>query len=161
VRFTTRALNGTASFDGVGSVWELTHRLCVALVDEVGGVGCIVSRVIGDVLVQVAEHAPGGRTFQLGRGFLVSQFPTTAEVLESGLPRAVSAGDDDADAAEVAVLTDLSTDAVLMLALDGPRGAWGLVELYRDAETFDAGEAERAQQIVERASGTLAGLVAR
>lgn len=161
MRFTRGALNGTASFDGVGSVWELTHRLCVALVDEVGGVGCIVSRVIGDVLVQVAEHAPDGRTFQLGRGFLVSQFPTTAEVLQSGVPQAVSADDEEADAAEVAVLTDLSTEAVLMLALHGPRGAWGLVELYRDADTFDAGETDRAQQIVARASEILGGLVAR
>ena len=151
----------STSFDGVGSVWDLTHRLCVALVDEVGGVGCIVSRVIGDVLVQVAEYAPDGRTFQLGRGFLVSQFPTTAEVLESGLAQAVSAGDAEADAAEVAVLSDLATDAVLMLALYGPGGAWGLVELYRDDEPFEADEAERAQQVVDRASEVLAGIVAR
>jgi hypothetical protein len=146
---------------GVGSVWELTQQLCVALVAEIGGVGCIVSRVIGDVLVQVAEYAPDGRTFQLGRGYLVSQFPTTGAVLESGLPQAVTAGDADADAAEVAVLTDLSIDAVLMLALYGARGPWGLVELYRDGRPFDDEEAERAQQIVDRASETLIPLVAR
>jgi hypothetical protein len=154
-------LTESTSFDGVGSVWELTHRLCVALVDEVGGVGCIVSRVIGDVLVQVAEHAPDGRTFQLGHGFLVSQFPTTAEVLQSGVPQAVSAADEKADEAEVAVLTELTIDSVLMLALYGPRGAWGLVELYRDAEAFGSDEAQRAQEIVDRASESLVRLVAR
>jgi hypothetical protein len=154
-------LTESTSFDGVGSVWELTHRLCVALVDEVGGVGCIVSRVIGDVLVQVAEHAPDGRTFQLGHGFLVSQFPTTAEVLQSGVPQAVSAADEKADEAEVAVLTELTIDAVLMLALYGPRGAWGLVELYRDTEPFGSDEAQRAQEIVDRASETLVRLVSR
>src|SRR6185312_2488859 len=105
--------------------------------------------------------APDGRTFQLGRGFLVSQFPTTAEVLESGLARAVSTGDAEAGAAEVAVLSDLATDAVLMLALYGPGGAWGLVELYRDEAPFEADEAERAQHVVDRASEVLAGIVAR
>src|SRR6478752_7637309 len=105
------------AFDGCTTVWELTARLCEQLDADVGATGCIVSRVIGDVLVQVAEHAPDGRTFQLGRGFLVSQFPTTAEVLRSGEPSAISLDDPAADPAEAAVLRDLAVRGVLMLAL--------------------------------------------
>jgi hypothetical protein len=123
-------------------------------------VGCIVSRVIGDVLVQVAEHAPDGRSFQLGRGFLVSQFPTTAEVLSSGEASAVDLDDPAADPAEAAVLRDLAVRGVLMLALhDGPT-AWGLVEVYRlDPAGFAEDEVERAGNIVRGAEGRLQAIL--
>lgn len=122
--------------------------------------GCIVSRVIGDVLVQVAEHAPDGRSFQLGRGFLVSQFPTTAEVLSSGEASAVDLDDPAADPAEAAVLRDLAVRGVLMLALhDGPT-AWGLVEVYRlDPAGFAEDEVERAGNIVRGAEGRLQAIL--
>lgn len=119
-----------------------------------------MSRVIGDVLVQVAEHAPDGRTFHLGRGFLVSQFPTTDEVLRGGGACAVSLGDPDADPAETAVLRDLDVGAVLMLTLRGRDAAWGLVELYRaDPATFDATDIRRAEAIVARAEPVLVSLL--
>jgi hypothetical protein len=112
--------------------------------------------VIGDVLVQVAEHAPDGRSFQLGRGFLVSQFPTTAEVLSSGEASAVDLDDPAADPAEAAVLRDLAVRGVLMLALrDGPT-AWGLVELYRlDPAAFAPDDVQRAGEIVRDAETRL------
>jgi hypothetical protein len=123
-------------------------------------VGCIVSRVIGDVLVQVAEHAPDGRSFQLGRGFLVSQFPTTADVLRSGEASAVSLDDPAADAAEAAVLRDLAVRGVLMLALHDRVTAWGLVEVYRlDPAVFTPAEVERAGAIVRRAGERLQAIL--
>jgi hypothetical protein len=143
-----------AGFEGAESVWDLTSRLCVALVQETGASGCIVSRVIGDVLIQVAEHAVDGRTFQLGRGFLVSQFPTTAAVLETGMPQAVSVDDEDPDTAEVGVLEALGMSSVLMLVL-GASGPWGLVEIYRESGRFAAGEIERATGIVAAATSWL------
>jgi hypothetical protein len=119
-------------------------------------VGCIVSRVIGDVLVQVAEHAPDGRSFQLGRGFLVSQFPTTAEVLRSGEASAVDLDDPEADEAEAAVLRDLAVRGVLMLALHDGATAWGLVEVYRlEPAAFAPDEVERAGQVVRDAEARL------
>jgi hypothetical protein len=140
------------AFDGCTTVWDLTARLCEELDAQVGAAGCIVSRVIGDVLVQVAEHAPDGRTFQLGRGFLVSQFPTTEEVLRSGSPSAVSLDDPAADAAEAAVLRDLAVRAVLMLSLRDAASAWGLVEVYRlEPPRFAADEIDRAGQVVQSA----------
>ncbi len=148
------------AFDRCTTVWELTARLCEQLDAEVGATGCIVSRVIGDVLVQVAEHAPDGRTFQLGRGFLVSQFPTTAEVLRGGQPSAVSLDDPAADQAEADVLRDLAVRAVLILALrDGPV-AWGLVELYRiEPSTFSPDEIERSVALVHHAEARLQAIL--
>lgn len=137
-------------------MWELTARLCEQLDAEIGATGCIVSRVIGDVLVQVAEHAPDGRTFQLGRGFLVSQFPTTADVLRTGRPSAVSLDDPTADAAEADVLRDLAVRGVLMLALRQGPSAWGLVEVYRiEPSRFTPAEIERATQVVHAAQERL------
>jgi hypothetical protein len=116
--------------------------------------------VIGDVLVQVAEHAPDGRTFQLGRGFLVSQFPTTGEVLRLGEPRAVSLEDDAADAAEAAVLRDLAVRAVLMLALRGEASSWGLVEVYRlDPPRFTPEDISRAAGVVRSAETRLQAIL--
>ena len=147
-------------FDGCTTVWDLTARLCEQLDVQVGASGCIVSRVIGDVLVQVAEHAPDGRTFQLGRGFLVSQFPTTAEVLRSGESSAVSLDDPEADPAEAAVLRDLAVRGVLMLSLrDGP-AAWGLVEIYRvEPAGFTPAEVERAGKVVHDAGKRLEAIL--
>ena len=113
--------------------------------------------MIGDVLVQVAEHAPDGRSFQLGRGFLVSQFPTTAEVLQSGEPSAVTLDDPAADAAEAAVLRDLAVRGVLMLALRDGATAWGLVEVYRlDPAAFAADEVAACRPDRARRGGTAA-----
>ena len=158
--FTSRVSGGSASeFAGAETIWELTSGLCAALVEETRATGCIVSRVIGDVLVQIAEHAPDGRTFQLGRGFLVSQFPTTAEVLATGVARAVSVADEEPDPAEVAVLDELSMRSVLMFALANRHDAWGLVEVYRDSTSFTDDDIERGQRLVETAGAQLVALV--
>jgi transcriptional regulator with GAF, ATPase, and Fis domain len=148
--------------DSAATVWELTGRLCEALVKELNGVACIVSRVIGDAIVQVAEYAADGRSYQLGRGFLVSEFPATEAVLRTGAPDAVSVEDDDPDAAEIAVLRDLAVQSVLMLALNADARGWGLVEVYRSRPAkFEAAEIEQAQALVSRADARLRELVHR
>jgi hypothetical protein len=68
-------------------VLTLTVR---ALVDATGSSACAISRVVGDVLIMLAEHASDGRTLQLGLGFLVSDFPLTAAVLTDREPRALA-----------------------------------------------------------------------
>jgi hypothetical protein len=135
---------------------RLLNALCEALVRELDAVGCIVSRVIGDVLVQIAEHAPDGPSFALGRGFLISEFPETQAVLESGRPRAVSVLDDDPDPGEIMVLRELGLESVLMLALQAADAPWGLVEIYRNGPAaFTGREIRRAQATVRRAQAEL------
>jgi GAF domain-containing protein len=134
----------------------LLTGLCEELVHELAAVGCIVSRVIGDVLVLIAEYAPDGRTFALGRGFLISEFPETQAVLESGRPRTVSTVDDSPDPGELLVLEELELGSVLMLALQAGDEPWGLVEVYRnEPPTFSARELKRAQAAVRRAGVAL------
>ena len=135
---------------------RLLEDLCEELVEELDALGCIVSRAIGDVLVIIAEYAPDGRTFALGRGFLISEFPETQAVLETGRPQAVSASDRSADPGEVQILRELGVESVLMLALRADEAPWGLVEIYRDGPPgFSGREIRRASAAVRRAQTLL------
>lgn len=138
------------------TVNTLLVSLCRELTEELRAVGTVVSRVIGDVLIHVAEHTVDGRTFHHGRGYLVSDFPETGRVLETGAPHAVSRRDPDADRAEVTVLDDLGMASVLMLSLTAGGAAWGLVEAYReDDAAFTADDEGRAAEIVARGATAL------
>ena len=95
--------------------------------------GCAISRVIGDVLIMVAERAPDGVTLQQGQGYLVPDFPKTAEVLATGHPFALTLDDPGVDEAEATILRDHGFGALLMLPLKLNGSVWGLIELYRSA----------------------------
>jgi hypothetical protein len=93
---------------------------------------CSISRVIGDVLISVAEAVTSGRTLQSGQGFLASDFPETLAVLESGRPRMITLTDAHVDSNEARVLRELGFATLLMLRLDLSGVPWGLVEVYRE-----------------------------
>ena len=100
---------------------------------------CAISRVVGDVLIVVAFDVADGVTLQFGQGFLVSDYPLTKGVLETGDPVALTLADPDADEAEARVLRELGFAALAMLRFDVGSERWGLVEVYRlDARPFDA-----------------------
>ena len=127
----------------------MSHELVVGLHAD----ACTVSRVIGDVLILVAERAPEGRTLLMGQGYLVPDYPLTQEVLSSGTPRALTLSDDDADPAEAEVLRELGFASLLMLPLPVGGVTWGLVEVYRVApRLFGADDVRVAVQILERTS---------
>jgi hypothetical protein len=132
------------------------HSLCARLVDELAADACVVSRALGDVLIQVAEHVRDGGTLLLGQGHLASDYPLTVEVLERHRPRTVSTSDPDADSAEVGLLRVLGYDALLMLPLlaDGER--WGLVEVYARGRAFGEADAAAAERLVAARSGAVA-----
>src|SRR5438128_4881464 len=109
---------------------DLLHTATRELVDAVDGVACTISRVVGDVLIQVAEHARDGRTLVLGHGYLISDFPLTGTALEQGKPKLVSLLDPNPDPTEAVLLGELKLDSLLMLPLPGPTGPWGLAEIY-------------------------------
>lgn len=120
-----------------------------ALIDELAADACAISRVIGDVLILVAERAPEGVTLQSGQGYLVPDYPQTQDVLATGRPHALTLDDADLDEAEATVLRAYNFGALLMLRLDVNGGTWGLVELYRVPRTpFTAAEIERATELV-------------
>jgi GAF domain-containing protein len=101
------------------------------LVSELDAEACALSRVIGEVLILVAERVPDGGTLQQGQGYLVSDYPQTEEVLATREPRALTLDDPDADEAEARLLRELGFGALLMTPLELSGELWGLVEVYR------------------------------
>ena len=82
-RRAVEALQGEPTLPG------LLHTATREFVEVVDGVACAISRVVGDVLIQVAEHSRDGRTLVLGHGYLISDFPLTESALRQDEPRPV------------------------------------------------------------------------
>jgi GAF domain-containing protein len=106
-------------------------ELADGLVTELDADACALSRVIGEVLILVAERVPDGGTLQQGQGYLVSDFPQTEEVLLTKEPRALTLDDPVVDEAEARLLRELGFGALLMTPLEINGELWGLVEVYR------------------------------
>ena len=109
---------------------------------------CTISRVIGDLLVDLIQHSQAERTDRLGHGYLISDYPLTRAVIEEREPRTVFVGDADADAGEIALLAELGFDSLLMVAIVAEDGAWGLVEVYGEkGQRFGDEQVALAQEL--------------
>jgi transcriptional regulator with GAF, ATPase, and Fis domain len=134
-------------------LFDLLAETARELVDRLKADASSVSRVIGDVLILVAECAPEGRTLQMGQGYLVPDYPATQAVLNTGAPRALTIADDGVDEDEARVLGELGFASLLMLRLEVGGATWGLVEVYRaEPAAFDADDVRVAVEILARAS---------
>ena len=129
------------------------------LTAALGATGCVVSRLVDDgSLRNVAAYSPP--PWELGDEFvyLVSDFPLTAEVFETGAARAVSLSDEPVDESEAHVLHRLGMHALLMLPLRVEGENWGLVEVYDARErSFDVADTHLADLV----AGQLEALLAR
>lgn len=144
--------------DSQSRVGDLLVASARELVEALDGVGCAVSRAIGDLLVLIAEHTVDGRTLQLGQGYLISDYPETKAVLEHRLPLQLSLQDEQVDPAEAALLREYGFDALLMLPLEVSGEIWGLVEVYRKGkQPFSAADIETAGRIVAATAERLQG----
>jgi GAF domain-containing protein len=118
------------------------------LVTELDADACALSRVIGEVLILVAERVPDDGTLQQGQGYLVSDYPQTEEVLDTRKPRALTLDDPMVDEAEARLLRELGFGALLMTALELNGEVWGLVEVYRTSRRpFTEAEIRRALEL--------------
>jgi GAF domain len=108
----------------------LLGSACRELVELLDATACAISRVIGDLLVGLDEHTRSGRPLAHGHEYLISDFPLTREVVETGEPRWVSRLDEDADPNEAVLLEKLGFEALLMVCLPATGDCWGLVEIY-------------------------------
>jgi GAF domain-containing protein len=143
----------------VPSLLRVTARALVEILDVAA---CTISRVIGDLLVDLVQHRRAGRPARLGHGYLISDYPLTREVLERIEPRVVLATDPNADQEEVKLLREMDFDALLMAALEVDGSAWGLVEVYADGgRTFDDDDVRVATEIARAAGARLAHLERR
>ena len=104
-----------------------TARAYVELLDAPA---CTISRVIGDLLVDLMQHQKSGKPDRLGHGYLISDYPLTRAVIEERRPQTVSQDDPEPDENELKLLKELGYDALLMVAIEAGDGAWGLVEVY-------------------------------
>jgi hypothetical protein len=138
----------------------LLHAATREFVEVVDGLACAISRVVGDVLIQVAEQARDGRTLVLGHGYLISDFPLTESALRQGQPKLVSLLDPDPDPRESALLGELELDSLLMIPLPGPTGPWGLAEIYVNGRRFDDDDVARAGSVAAAFGERLADLPA-
>lgn len=150
------ALSATETLERETTLPGVLKTACVLLTNELEAHACNLSRLVGQLLVDLCEHSTDGRRIQLGRGYLLPDYPLTQEVIETREPRIVSLLDADVDESEASLLRDLKFDSLVMapLVLDG--NCWGLFEVYREGTSvFDAGDVARAIAVIETTSTVL------
>jgi GAF domain-containing protein len=138
------------------TVSRLLQATGVELVELLDVSRCSISRVIGDLLVELSDHLRSGETRPLEL-FLVSDYPLTQEVIEAGEPRVVLRSDPDADPAEAELLGRIGFDSLLMLPLRSRGQNWGLIEIYAD-DSFSELQIQIAITVAERVGALLAEL---
>jgi GAF domain-containing protein len=149
-------LRGETSVPGV---LDVTAR---SLVDLLDAQGCTISRVIGDLLVDLIQHRRAGEPNSLGHGYLISDYPLTREVIERREPRTVFLDDPDADESEAKLLRSLGFDSLLMVPIEAEEGAWGLLEIYGDkGRRFEDHDVELVTGVVEQVGECLGQLEQR
>src|ERR671935_242398 len=137
------------------TVAELIGVTARAFVEVLDVPACTISRVIGDLLVDLVQHRRAGNPDRLGHGYLISDYPLTRTVIETREPRTVYAPDADADPAETRLLQELGFDSLLMLAIEAENAAWGLVEVYGNSRRFETPDVEVAQALLAEVDDVL------
>lgn len=140
---------------GQTTVRGLLAATCEELVGLLDATACAVSRVIGDLLIGLDEHTLSGSPLEHGHEYLISDYPLTQEVVESGEPRRVSRRDADADPTEAELLEKLGYESLLMVCLPSGGACWGLVEVYREKGGFDEDEAGVVRRLARLAGKRL------
>jgi len=159
VRAPDLAARAAAAVDDASSVPAVLAATCRALIDVLEAQACAISRLVGELLVQIEEVVQPGRSLIIGQGYVISDYPLTRFVLENREPMPVSVFDPEADTAESDLLRDLGYEALLMAPLVVGEETWGLVELYDAGERrFSADDLDLATRVLDHAGGRLAEL---
>jgi transcriptional regulator with GAF, ATPase, and Fis domain len=137
----------SAALQAETTIRGLLGTACREAVSLLDASACAISRVIGDLLVGLDEHTTSARPLAHGHEYLISDFPLTREVVESGQARWVSRLDSGADEDETALLAQLGFESLLMVCLPSGGACWGLVEVYNDEGPFDEQRAELASRL--------------
>jgi GAF domain-containing protein len=129
---------------------------CTQLTSVLEADAANLSRVIGQLLVDLVEYSVDGRRVQLGRSYLLPDYPLTQEVIETGEARTVWLLDPGVDPSEAALLRELDFDALLMLPLELDGRCWGLIEVYRTGtRKFSDEDVALGTEVVETAARVL------
>lgn len=136
----------TAALEQQRTVRGLLETACEEFVGMLQAEACAISRVVGDLLVALAEFSRGQDPLELGHEYLISDYPLTLEVVQQGKARAVSLLEDSPDPNEAELLERLGFESLLMVCLPAAGDCWGLVEVYADEKRFDERQAALAAQ---------------
>jgi len=139
-----------AALEAETTIRGLLGTSCRELVELTGATACAISRVIGDLLVGLDEFTTSGRPLAHGHEYLISDFPLTRDVVESGEPRWLSRLDENPEENEAALLTKLGFESLLMVCLPTSDGCWGLVEVYSEHGRFGEQDADLAARFAAR-----------
>ena len=119
---------------------------------------CLVSRLEDGLLREVADYSSSERQVARGLSYYLADYPTTAAVLESGLPSSISADDTGADPAELFVLREMEMQSVLIVPLTVETLNWGLIEVYdRRTRVFSGVERYLAELAATHIGALVAG----
>lgn len=139
-----------AALEAETTVRGLLGAACREVVELTGATACAISRVIGDLLVGLDEYTTSGRPLAHGHEYLISDFPLTREVVESGEARWLSRLDESPEENEATLLAKLGFESLLMVCLPASGGCWGLVEVYSEHGRFGAEDAQLAERFAAR-----------
>ena len=122
------------------------------------GEACLVSQLEDGLLREVADYSSSDRQVARGLSYYLADYPSTAAVLESGVPCSISADDKGADPAELFVLREMEMQSVLIVPLTLETRTWGLIEIY-DSRTrvFSGVERYLAELAVTHIGALLSG----
>jgi GAF domain-containing protein len=138
------------------SVPGLISTAAQSFTDVLAAPACTISRVIGDLLVDLVQHQRSGKAERLGHGYLISDYPLTRAVIEERRPYTVFRGDPDSDPNEVRLLKELGYHSLLMVAIEAEEGAWGLVEVYgEEGRRFEDEDLHVAEQLAAEVGDVL------
>jgi GAF domain-containing protein len=142
------------------SVKGVLSATCRELVELLGADACLISRVVGDLLIGLEEYARTPRpTLGLSHEYLISDFPLTQEVVERGESQDVSLLDEQPEPTEAELLEQLGYDSLLMVCLPSGGACWALVEVYRNGNRFEGEAAALAEQLASVAGKRLEQLI--
>jgi GAF domain-containing protein len=134
---------------GAYPIAEVLEGTARALVDALDVAACAISRVVGDLLVDIVGYSRDRERLFLGYGYLISEYPLTREVLELRVARSLTVFDENVDEREAAILRELGYQSLLMLPLVCDAKAWALVEVYAiGRRKFGPRDLAVAEQIV-------------
>lgn len=144
-----------AALSTQNTVRGVLETACREITETLDASACLVSRVVGDLLVSLVEFSRGERAPGIGHEYLISDYPLTYEVIERGEPRAVSLLDEAPEPSEADLLEKLGFESLLMVCMPSQGTCWGLVEVYGEGRRFDDHEAGIANEIANAAGREL------
>ena len=145
----------TAALREEHTVRGLLETTCRELTETLDASACLISRVVGDLLISLVEFSRGERAPGIGHEYLISDYPLTHEVIARGEPRSVSVLDDAPEPNEAELLEKLGFESLLMVCMPSGGSCWGLVEVYGEGTRFDDAQAGIANSIALEAGRRL------